>query len=96
MTGKTKIILAVGGLLLIAFLFLIGLSRRGAVDLYQLTLEKDRLTKANEVIQEENQALYRTIERLKSDPELVESIARNELGMTAEDEVVVLRKKKKQ
>jgi cell division protein FtsB len=96
MTGKTKIILAVGGLLLIAFLFLIGLGKRGAVDFYQLTLERDRLKKGNDDFQEENQALFRTIERLKSDPELVENIARTELGMTAKDEVVVLRKKKKQ
>ena len=96
MTGKTKIILAVGGLLLIAFLFLIGLGKRGAVDLYQLTLERDRLKKHNDDFQEENQALYKTIERLKSDPELLENIARTELGMTSKDEVVVLRKKKKQ
>lgn len=96
MTGKTKIILAVGGLLLIAFLFLVGLGKRGAVDLYQLTLERDRLKKNNDDFQEENQALYRTIERLKSDPKLLENIARTELGMTSKDEVVVLRKKKKQ
>ena len=96
MTGKTKIILAVGGLLLIAFLFLVGLGKRGAVDLYQLTLERDRLKKNNDDFQEENQALFRTIERLKSDPELLENIARTELGMTSKDEVVVLRKKKKQ
>jgi cell division protein FtsB len=96
MTRKTKIILAVGGLLLIAFLVLIGFGKRGAVDLYQLTLERDRLKKGNDAIQEENQALYKTIERLKSDPELLENIARTELGMTSKDEVVVLRKKKKQ
>lgn len=95
MATKTKIILAAGGLVLIAFLFVIGLGDRGAVDLYQLSLEKDRLKAANHGLQEENQALYRTIQRLKSDPVLIENIARTELGMTKNDEVVILRKKKK-
>jgi cell division protein FtsB len=93
-TAKTKIILAAGGLALVAFLFVIGLGNRGAVDLYQLTLERDRLQMANHEIQEENEALYRTIERLKSDPGLIENIARTELGMTKRDEVVFLKKKK--
>ena len=94
MTGKTKFILAAGGLILVAFLFVIGLGDRGAVDLYQLTLERDRLHAANHRLREKNQALYRNIERLKSDPGLIENIARTELGMTKSDEVVILRKKK--
>jgi len=94
MTTKTKIILALGGLVLVAFLFVVALGNRGAVDLYQLTLERDRLQMANRGLQEENQALYRTIERLRNDPVLIENIARTELGMTRGDEVVILRKKK--
>jgi cell division protein FtsB len=94
MVTKTKMILVLGGLGLIAFLFVIGLGDRGAVDLYQLTLEKNRLKAANHRLEAENQKLYQTIQRLKNDPVLIENIARTELGMTKNDEVVILRKKK--
>lgn len=95
MAVKTKIILAAGGVFLVAFVFVIGLGNRGAVDLYQLTLERNRAQRVNSELRGKNQALRRTIERLKSDPAFIESIARTELGMTGKDEVVVLRKRKK-
>ena len=82
MATKTKIILAAGGLALIAFVFVIALGDRGAVDLYQLILEKERLEAANHGLREENQKLYRMIQRLKSDRALIENIARTELGLS--------------
>ena len=91
---KTKIIISGGILIVFGFLFVIGLGKRGAADLYQLKLERDRLQAANLALQKKNRALYRTIERLKNDPEFVENIARTELGMTRRDEVVILRKKR--
>ena len=91
---KTKIIISGGILIVFGFLFVIGLGKRGAADLYQLKLERDRLQVTNLELQRKNRALYRTIERLKNDPDFVENIARTELGMTRRDEVVILRKKK--
>ncbi len=91
---KTKIIISGGILIIFGFLFVIGLGKRGAADLYQLKLERDRLQVANLKLQKKNRALYRTIERLKNDPDFVENIARTELGMTRRDEVVILRKKR--
>jgi cell division protein FtsB len=91
---KTKIIISGGILILFGFLFVIGLGKRGAADLYQLKLERDRLQVTNLELQRKNRALYRTIERLKNDPDFVENIARTELGMTRRDEVVILRKKR--
>jgi len=91
---KGKIILSVGMLIFLGFLFVIGLGDRGAADLYQLKLERDRLRQANAELQKRNEAQYRTIERLKHDPEFVESIARREFGMIRKDEVVILKKKK--
>jgi cell division protein FtsB len=91
---KTKIIISGGVLIVFGFLFVIGLGKRGAADLYQLKLERDRLQVANLELQRKNRALYRTIERLKNDPDFVENIARTELGMTRRDEVVILRKKR--
>ncbi|MBW2109590.1 MAG: septum formation initiator family protein [Deltaproteobacteria bacterium] len=93
MTLKTKIILAAGGVFLIAFLFVIAFGKGGAVDLYQLRLERDRVRKVNLDLQRKNQALSKTIERLQHDPDFIENIARTELGMTARDEVVILKKK---
>jgi cell division protein FtsB len=94
MGTRTKIVLTVGGLILLGFLFVIALGKRGAVDLYQLKLERDRLRGANLDLHEKNQALFGTIERLKNDLDFVENIARTELGMTRKDEVVILKKKK--
>ncbi len=94
MDAKTKMIITGGILILFGFLFVIGLGKRGAADLYQLKLEKDRLYIANLELQEKNRRLYRTIERLKNDLDFVENIARTELGMTRRDEVVILKKKR--
>jgi cell division protein FtsB len=94
MSTKGKIIASVGMLIFLGFLFVIGLGDRGAADLYQLKLERDRLRQANAELRKQNEAQYRTIERLKHDPEFVESIARREFGMTTKDEVVILKKKK--
>jgi cell division protein FtsB len=94
MTTKTKIIVIGGILILLGFLFVIGFGERGGVDLYQLKLERDHLDRVNLELQDKNEALYRTIERLKHDLDFVENIARTELGMTAKDEVVILKKKK--
>ncbi|MCF8110276.1 MAG: septum formation initiator family protein [Desulfobacteraceae bacterium] len=42
----------------------------------------------NARIEKKNIALYRTINRLKNDPEYIEHIARQELHMVARDEIV--------
>ncbi len=94
MDGKTKLIITGGGLVLVAFLFVIALGEHGAVDLYQLTLERDRLHKVTSNLRNKNEILYETIERLKNDPEFVENIARTELGMTGKGEVVILKKRR--
>jgi cell division protein FtsB len=88
MTTKRKIVVITGIVVLFSFLFVIALDDRGAVDLYQLHLRKVRLDRSNLELQKKNQALYRSIQRLKYDPEFIENIARNELGMVGKDEVV--------
>ena len=94
MDTKGKIIISAGILIFLGFLFVIGLSDRGAADLYQFKLERDHLRQANMRLQQSNEAQYRMIERLKDDPEFVENIARRELGMIRKDEWVILKKKK--
>jgi cell division protein FtsB len=85
----------VGGvILLLGFLFVIALGDRGAVDLYHLRQERDRLKADNILIEEENRERYETVERLRNDAEFVEDIARSEFGMVKEDEIVILKKKR--
>ncbi len=93
MDTKSKAVFAVCILILFGFLFLIGLGERGAVDLYHLRQERDGLLRANQDIRKKNQELFRTIERLKNDPAFVEEIARRELGMVREDEIIILKQK---
>ena len=94
MTTKHKIIVVTAMLALFSFLFVIGLSDRGAVDLYQLHLRKVRLSRSGLELQKRNQSLYRNIQRLKHDPEYIEDIARTELGMVGKDELVYQFRKK--
>jgi len=93
MDTRDKVIISVGILIFLGFLFVIGLGDRGAVDLYQLKRERDRLRQTNLRLQEWNEVEYRTIDRLNNDVEFVENIARKELGMIGEGEVVLLKKK---
>ena len=65
----------------------------GLADLYRLKTERNVLLKNNDELIRENLSLYREIERLKNDPEYVENVARNELGVIAKDEVVIKVKK---
>jgi cell division protein FtsB len=95
MTTKRKIVITTGIAVLFSFLFVIGLGDRGAVDLYQLHLRKVGLDKSNLELKKKNRALYRSIQRLKHDPEFIENIARSELGMVGKDEVVYQFRKKK-
>jgi len=94
MMTKHKIIVVTAMLALFSFLFVIGLSDRGAVDLYQLHLRKVRLNRSSLELQKRNQSLYRNIQRLKHDPEYIEDIARTELGMVGKDELVYQFRKK--
>ncbi|MDY6988234.1 MAG: septum formation initiator family protein [Thermodesulfobacteriota bacterium] len=93
MEMKAKLIIVGGIMILLGFLVVIGLGDRGAVDLYDLRQERDRLQRGNTELEEKNQQRYRTVQRLRNDMDFVEDIARTELGMTKEDEVVVLKKK---
>ena len=65
----------------------------GLADLHLLKTERDILLKKNDELIRENLSLYREIERLKNDPEYVENVARNELGVIGKDEVVIKVKK---
>ena len=93
MISKQNILLvfAIIGLFLLLMFTLFG--ENGLADLYRLKTERNVLLKKNDELIRENLSLYREIERLKNDPEYVENVARNELGVIAKDEVVIKVKK---
>lgn len=84
-----KIIYAFSSLLFITLLFLSVFGRNGYVDLNRLRQEHEAITRTNMRLELENHELYRTIERLKNDPEYIENIARQEFGMIGKDELIL-------
>ncbi|MBF0201629.1 MAG: septum formation initiator family protein [Desulfamplus sp.] len=83
---KTLFWTAVIALSALAFLIIYG--KNGYIDQQRLYSEEHLIISENMAIQEENRKLERKIERLKSDLSYIEHIARHELGMMAEDELV--------
>ena len=89
MNTRLTIIVSMGIVLLFAMLLFIVFSDNGLADLYLLKNERDRLIAENRRLTAENLKLYRSIERLKSDPAYIESIARKELGMIRKEEIII-------
>ena len=89
MSLKQKILLSVAILVLFNLLLIIIFGDKGLVDLSLLKKEKERLVEKNREIIRENLSLYREIERLKNDPEFIESVARKELGVIGKDDVIL-------
>jgi cell division protein FtsB len=95
MDNKQKILISFCILTLFSMLLFILFSDKGLSDLFKLKSERDRLMNQNVQLKKENNTLYRTIERLRNDPEYIESVARKELGMIKKDEVILKPKNNK-
>ena len=93
MDSKQRILISGCIILLFAMLLFSLFSDKGLSDYFELKTERDRLVLENIRLKEKNDELYRTIERLRNDPEYIESVARKELGMIKEDEVILTPKK---
>ena len=80
-------------LLLILFCFLIlgfltVFGEKGILHLLRLQKELDQTKERNAKIQEENQKLNEDVRRLQQEKRYIEEIARKELGMVKEGEVI--------
>jgi cell division protein FtsB len=91
--SKQNILFAFAIIVLFSLLMFTLFGENGLADLYRLKTERDILLKKNDELIRKNLSLYREIERLKNDPEYVENVARNELGVIGKDEVVIKVKK---
>jgi cell division protein FtsB len=76
----------------VVFLFLMTLlitfGNRGVVDNYSMEKKLAHLNKENNKLENQNRELGKKILLLRSDPAYIEAIARNELGMVKEGDVV--------
>ncbi len=83
-----KIVLLLGALMLISYVAMIFIGENGLRDLDAMKQELKQINIKNEEIQQENVEIYRKIERLKTDPVYMENIAREQLKMIGEKEIV--------
>jgi cell division protein FtsB len=89
MTKTQGILISIASLVLAAMLFFIIVSEHGLADLVLLRQERGKLVEKTEQLTRENLAISIEIDRLKHDPEYIEKIARKELGMIGENEVIL-------
>jgi len=81
---------------MIVLLFIAVFGDKGAADLSMLRQEKHLIMQKNKRLEAENLELMEQIDRLKeNDLGFIESIARQELGMVREDEVILKLPEKK-
>jgi cell division protein FtsB len=89
MALKEKIFLLLAILLMFSTFLFILFGDNGMMDLNRLRSERDLLIKKNDELNQQNLILHRKIERLKNDPEYIESVVRKDYGMIKNDEVVI-------
>ncbi|MGD9238498.1 MAG: septum formation initiator family protein [Desulfobacterales bacterium] len=89
MTRTQGIFLSITVVLMFSLFFFIIFGEHGFLDLNTLKKERDQLAEKNEQLSHQNLSLSVEIDRLKHDPKYIENIARQELGMVAEDELIL-------
>ncbi len=88
MISPKSVLTSLALLAMASLLLLIIYGDKGWIELKDLEKERNRLMDGSETLSQENQLLRNAIDRLKSDPEYIESIARKELRMIGKDEVI--------
>ena len=89
MTRKQSLFLSIAVLVLVSLLFFIIFGEHGLIDLNSLKNERTQLTEKTEQLTLKNHSLSVEIDRLKHDPKYIENVARQELGMVGEDELIL-------
>ena len=84
-----KTVLIVFCIVLVIFSFIIVFRQNGVIQLNEKKRQMIESAKQNDIIKEKNKKLYREIKRLKNDSDYIESVARKELGMIREDEIII-------
>jgi cell division protein FtsB len=88
MKGKGFFLLLVGLILLVWYFSLFG--EKGLIKIIQLRRERDRITADVSRMEEENKRLQEEIKRLRDDSRYLESVARRDLGLIKENEILFI------
>lgn len=91
MSRIQKTMVAGAALVWLSLMVLSVFGDQGMLELMRLRERQQALVHQNETLAGENVNLYRTIGRLKRDPDYIESVARRELGMVGKDDIVIIR-----
>jgi cell division protein FtsB len=89
MTRKQGVFLSIAVVLLFSLLFFIIFGEHGLIDLNTFKNERNQLAEKSEQLTLKNLSLSVEIDRLKHDPKYIENVARQELGMVGEDELIL-------
>ena len=82
-------------LLLVSAMFLLILfGDKGILDLKAMKVKKESIVLKNEALVQKNLSLHQTVVRLKDDPLYIETIARKDLGLIKENEIILKLEKK--
>jgi cell division protein FtsB len=81
-------ILLIGLIVLVWYFALFG--EKGVIKIIQLRRERDRILADVTRIQEENKMLQEEIKRLREDSRYLESVAREDLGLIKENEILFI------
>jgi cell division protein FtsB len=89
-TMKRKVLsmLLIGLILLVWFFAFFG--ERGVIKIIRLKQERDRIIADVNRMQEENKRLQEEIRRLREDSRYLESVARRDLGLIKENEILFI------
>ncbi|MBN1254288.1 MAG: septum formation initiator family protein [Deltaproteobacteria bacterium] len=85
---KGSFIFLLGIILVVWFFTLFG--EKGIVKIIQLRRERDRIIADVNRIQEDNKRLQEEIRRLREDSRYLESVARRDLGLIKENEILFI------
>ena len=75
--------------LFVGTVVLLTVNPRGAFQWRELYREYHELQSKNQALEQDNRLLYQEITRLRNDPKVIEHLAREELGLVREDELII-------
>jgi cell division protein FtsB len=88
-TKKKGLIILVIGLIVIVWYFIL-FGGKGVIRIIQLEQERHRIVREGNLIKNENRNLKEEIRRLREDPKYLESVARRDLGLIKENEILFI------
>ena len=86
--GRKRMLLAAGILLALYLLASYTLGEMGLVKYYRMKAQYNALTEEIATLRQDNARLMRDVHALKTDPACIERIARDELGLARQGEIV--------